>query len=214
MPGTEARDVSERTIDRTPMAHPDAVPLDGDVPAEDVALLSALRSLPRPVASPGFTDRVLRRLDAPEHPTERHGGSLPWRGGWPLLVAALLLLVVGVRELWHRQQLYAATERIATLRVEQRELQREIDDLRHLTAEARPVVYLGSEDGVDFVFDLSRLRQGDRVVIPDYLHPILGAQGGAQTAGRSGGPRAAIAGGAQPLDPGAQPAVFKPRPTY
>ncbi len=115
----------------------------------DTELHNVLKSLPRERASVGFTGRVLRRL---ERPTRR---SMPrWA---PVAAAAILLLTLGFgwREWRHRQ----TAADLAALLAEKQALQAELEDLRRLTADARPVVYLGSDDRVDLVLDLARFSR-------------------------------------------------------
>ncbi len=74
-------------------------------------------------------------------------------------MAAVLVLALGFgwREWRHRQ----AAQDLQVLLAEKHELEAELDALRRLTAEARPVVYLGSDSQVDLVLDLGRFkRQG------------------------------------------------------
>ena len=118
----------------------------------DKELHDALQSLPREGASAGLTGRVLRRIERPAAPWY----APRWAAG---AAAAVLILTLGLgwREWRHRQ---TVTE-LRALLVEKQALQAELEDLRRLTAEARPVVYLGSDDHVDLVLDLGRFsRQG------------------------------------------------------
>ena len=168
----------------------DPRPLSDDL--DTSRLQMALRSLPREAAGEGFTERVLERI-ADESPRPVR----PSRPVWPTMLAAaavLVLVLVGARELAHQRQHQASLERIALLRVEQRALEKELRDLQRLADAARPVVDLGADQDVDLVFDLTQLKRGDDLVIPEYL--------------RSPAPGPAADTGM------VQPAVFHPSPTY
>lgn len=169
----------------------------------DERLHRTLLGLPRVEPSPRFTADVLDRMAEPEV----SGSSSPWGAlRWfirplPALAttaALLLLVVVGGRELEHRHQRQLAIERIATLKAEQQALEAELEALKRLATQARPVLYLGSDRDVDLVFDLTQLRQGQDIVIPDHVkynvwpelrtqdardttHPWISAVGAAMT---------------------------------
>ena len=143
----------------------------------DQRLGDVLRSLPQHEPGPRFNAEVYARIETRRGPLPTFFNALGSPFGsastWirPVLTAAALLLItlVGGRELWHRHQHEQALERIATLKAEQRALEEELADLRRLTAAARPVLHLGSEENVDLVFDLPQLQQGDGIVIPDHV---------------------------------------------
>lgn len=129
----------------------------------DDKIYRALRSLPREQAGPYFTEGVLRRL-------ERRPPQPLAAARWPLLAtAAVLTLVValGAREWWHLHHQRQITARLQTLETERQALAAELRELQHLTAEARPVVYLGGDNDLDLVLDLARLRQAG--IRPDEL---------------------------------------------
>ncbi len=115
----------------------------------DTRLDAGLGSLPREIASDGFTERVLREV-------ESHRMQSQWRP----LAAALALLAVGVASYgWNEQrQDQEAVERIASLRAEYEVLQEELATLAEAKRD-RGVVYLGGNDDVEFVLDLRRLIQ-------------------------------------------------------
>ncbi len=116
----------------------------------DERLSAALRSLPREEASRGFKAGVLRRLD-------RRRPSASYRS---LAAAAVLALVFGLgwREWRHQQAQHQTIARLDALLAEKQALEAELRHLRELTARARPVVYLGGNESVDFVLDLARLH--------------------------------------------------------
>ena len=118
----------------------------------DEQLKTALESLPRERAGIGFTAGVLRRI---EQPSPRF---FPVR--WTVLTAAatiVLALGFGWREWRHRQ----AEQHLQVLLAEKHDLEVEMQVLRRLSREARPVIYLGGNEKVDLVLDLARFqRQG------------------------------------------------------
>ena len=118
----------------------------------DDRVSQALKSLPREQAGLGFTAGVLRRIEAPPR-------LLPARWITATAMAAVLILAVGFG--WREWRHHQAAENLQVLLAEKQELEAELDALRRLTAEARPVVYLGSDSQVDLVLDLGRFqRQG------------------------------------------------------
>jgi hypothetical protein len=113
-----------------------------------------LRELPREQAREGFTARVLSRLNArPEPPM-----PAMWRR--PRLVfaaAALVTVMASAGVLQYRadqQERHAQARRILhELRSEHDSLKQELESLS-----APPVVYVGGNEQVDLVVDLSRMR--------------------------------------------------------
>ena len=128
----------------------------------------ALANLPPRAASPGFTRRVLTALD------DRASSPGPARGPqprvWALAAAAALAIAVGVFLGARPEPPVAAlaTER-ESLRLEHDELMRELESLRSLARETRPVLYLGSGDDVDYVLDLSPLVERSAAARPASL---------------------------------------------
>ncbi len=114
-------------------------------------LSEAFESLPREQAGPAFTTAVLRRLEAPP----RRRALAPLR--LAAAVACLLAVVLGGHQLWNESQRQQSLARLEVMRVERRALEVEMRQLRRMAADARPVVYLGGNDDLDLVLDLSRL---------------------------------------------------------
>jgi hypothetical protein len=126
----------------------------------DERLDEALRALPRPGASPDFTARVLGRVARGRFTGER--GSRGRIIGVAALAAAVLLAApLGMRRLGERTD-DAAARRAAQLRAlrdEGARLAAELEDLRRLGEEEVPVIYVGSDHGVDLVLSVARLTQ-------------------------------------------------------
>ncbi len=120
---------------------------------EDHRVGDLLRELPREQARPGFTARVLHRLDAPERRR-----SIPWRVPRLALATALtvvLAVTAGVLVKERRDAVAnARAERaLAEIRAEHAQLEREVQDLSQ-----PPVIYLGGNEDVDLVLDLGKVR--------------------------------------------------------
>lgn len=123
---------------------------------EDHSLGPLLRELPRERAREGFTARVLARLDAPsELKPWRH--SLRYRLVFATATLAAVVASAGILQVHAgRQEALRAAEARRMLR----ELRSEHDSLKQeLQSLSRPpVVYLGGDEEVDLVVDLSRVQ--------------------------------------------------------
>ena len=119
---------------------------------EDQRLGDLLRELPRERARPGFTARVLHRLDAPE----RHVRPRL------VLAAAVAALLLAVSAGFLKDRLAGSREPIATAKAQQilRELRAQHEQLeRDLYQMSQPRrVYVGGTEDVDFVLDVSQVR--------------------------------------------------------
>lgn len=123
----------------------------------DRRLSAALAELPRTPASPGFRDRVMRRIA-----TARAAGSAP-RPAVRLdlravaAAAALLLVIAAVtlQELHHRRAERRAAAEIAVLQAEYDGLARELAALERQAAAARPVMRLGGDEQVEVLVDVA-----------------------------------------------------------
>jgi hypothetical protein len=120
---------------------------------EDHRLGDLLRELPREHARPGFTARVLDRLDAPER---------RFRPGpvFAAACAALLLVAVSGGVLMSRQpgsrdtiETAEAQQILRQLRAEHERLERELYQIPQPRR-----VYIGGNEDVDFVLDLGQVR--------------------------------------------------------
>jgi hypothetical protein len=121
----------------------------------DRGLGRLLRELPREKAREGFTARVAARLPAAE---PRRAASVP---RYRLAVAAAALVVaLGSAGLLRQQALEREEVRRAEVRKALAEIRSEHERLtRELHAISEPpVVYVGGNDDVDLVVDLSRVQ--------------------------------------------------------
>jgi hypothetical protein len=116
---------------------------------EDHGLGRMLRELPRERAREGFTARVLADLDARLEPSA-------WRR--PRLVFATAAVVAVMASAGVLQ--YRADQRHEEARRVLRELRSEHDSLKHdlESLSAPSVVYVGGNEQVDLVVDLSRVQ--------------------------------------------------------
>jgi anti-sigma factor RsiW len=125
-----------------------------------------LRELPREQARPGFTARVLDRLDAPPRTTTPR-----WSFRLPLATAAAVLAAVaisaGVLTDWQargRESRKAqAQQALQEIRAEHGRLEQELQEMTE-----SPVVYLGGDENVDLVLDLGKVRNAEAVAPAAY----------------------------------------------
>ena len=135
----------------------------------DDRISSALQTLPREEAGPGFTAAVLQRIEEPPRRTVPR----PWAMA-AVAAAVLLALGLGWREWRHQQEQERAVAQLEVLLAEKQELEEELRSLRRLASQARPVVYLGGNERVDLVLDLARFQ--DRGGWPPDLATPAGRQ--------------------------------------
>ena len=126
---------------------------------EDHRLGDLLRELPRESARPGFTARVLQRLEAPER--RRSMPPLALAGA----MAATLAVTAGVLVDARRDALEAvrAQRALAEIRAEHGRLEREVLELSR-----PPVVYLGGNENVDLVLDLGKVGETEGAKLAAY----------------------------------------------
>ena len=127
----------------------------------DRELSRALQTGPEQVSSE-FNRRVLARL---EEPSQRRPLLRP-----AFAAAALLLFVLGAAialRLERAPQIDQATQREALLD-EYRALELELREIRQLTSQRRPSLYLGGDESFDLMYDLATY-QNDRS--SDGAHP-------------------------------------------
>jgi len=131
---------------------------------EDHRLGDLLRELPREQARPGFTARVLNRLDAPERRR-----LTPWRVprfALATVLATVLAVTAGLLIDARRDALESARaeKALAEIRAEHARLEQEVRDLSQ-----PPVIYLGGNEDVDLVLDLGKAR-GSEGATPAAYH--------------------------------------------
>jgi hypothetical protein len=115
-------------------------------------LTNALRSLPRVRAASGFREAVVRRLDEPGPQRYRRRPLL-----YAIAVGGIgVLILVSVQLSNANQERQAARQRVESMRQEYWALERDLDDLRRIAVESRPVVGIEGDD-LDFFIDLRSL---------------------------------------------------------
>jgi hypothetical protein len=127
---------------------------------EDHRLGDLLRELPSESARPGFTTRVLQRLDAPERRR-----SMPRFALAGALAMAVLTVTTGVLVDARRDALEAvrARQALQEIRAEHGRLEREVQELSQ-----PPVVYLGGNENVDLVLDLGKVGETEGAKLAAY----------------------------------------------
>ncbi|HEX4962673.1 MAG TPA: hypothetical protein VF173_17690 [Thermoanaerobaculia bacterium] len=127
-----------------------------------------LRELPREQARPGFTARVLERLDEPRRIDLRGNFRFALATAAAVLVAfaisAGVLMERGSGARKQREAL-AARQTLEELRAEHGRLEQELKEISE-----PPVVYLGGDERVDYVLDLRKVRHAE-VVAPAAYRP-------------------------------------------
>lgn len=136
---------------------------------EDQPIGQWLRELPQETARPGFTARVVARLDREEKP-ERAPALRPRLAWTAALVAALGISagLIGIRDRPAQAPDTAEARRILE------ELKAEHDRLEHDFQELRePVYYLGGNEEIDLVMDLGNVTEGPEgdVAVPAAYRP-------------------------------------------
>lgn len=137
---------------------------------EDQQLGRLLRDLPEEAARPGFTARVLARLDESE---PRRTTAVWWPrmalAGIPaaLLVAAISTgLLAGRPEPLSPERAAEARQLLDELRAEQQRLEQDFETLRETDGGA--VIYLGGNEEIDLVVNTINLPEGDGMVPAAY----------------------------------------------
>jgi hypothetical protein len=117
---------------------------------EDHRLGDLLRELPREPARPGFTARLLQRLNRLEAPERRRAlPRLALAGALATLAVTAGVLVDARRD---AREAIQARQALQEIRAEHGRLQREIQELSQ-----PPVMYLGGNENVDLVLDLGQV---------------------------------------------------------
>ncbi len=135
---------------------------------EDHRLGDLLRELPREHARPGFTARVLSRLDAPED-RRFHGRPRLALAGAMAAVAAVAISAGVLRDRPAGSERPIETTEaqriLRELRAEHGRLEREFHEISE-----PPVLYLGGDEEVDLVLDLRNVQDAEGVVPAAYHH--------------------------------------------
>jgi anti-sigma factor RsiW len=132
---------------------------------EDHRLGDLLRELPREQARPGFTARVLERLDAPERtsrPRRTFRLALAGATAMAAIITAISTGVVMDRQAQARKD--EARRILQEIRAEHGRLEQEIHELSQ-----PPVVYIGGNEDVDLVLDLGKVS-GSEGATPAAYH--------------------------------------------
>lgn len=110
-----------------------------------------MRSLPRVKASPAFTSEVLRavRTTAPE----RHVPFV-WRMAAGVAMAACLVAVVHLASMQ-----YLHRQHVAQLRVEQQQLEAELEAVRKIASQPEPAVVFENDRGTRLIVDVDSAVQ-------------------------------------------------------
>ena len=132
---------------------------------EDHRLGDLLRELPREQARPGFTARVLERLDSPDRASRP---QRPFRLALAGAAAMAIVTAIGTGILIDRRaesiQAAEARRMLQEIRAEHGRLEQEIQDLSE-----PPVVYIGGNEDVDLVLDLGNVS-GSEGATPAAYH--------------------------------------------
>ena len=117
------------------------------------------RSLPREKASEFFTERVMARV-------REKGAAAPARRPYAMAFASLFLLLGLAGAAGWRQWETREAARLAAARAEQLRLERELDQIKEMTAGLQPVVYVGSTQDYDVYIDVRALEPEPATVVP------------------------------------------------
>jgi hypothetical protein len=135
---------------------------------EDQPIGQLLRELPAETARPGFTARVVARLDRSEEP-ERRPALRPRLAWTAALVAALGISagMIGIRDRPAAPDRAEARRILAELKAEHSRLEQDFQELRE------PVYYLGGNEDIDLIVDLSNVTEGTEgdVAVPAAYQP-------------------------------------------
>ena len=135
---------------------------------EDQPIGQLLRELPAEPARPGFTARVVARLDRSEE-LERRPALRPRLAWTAALVAALGISagLIGIRDRPAAPDRAEARRILAELKAEHSRLEQDFQELRE------PVYYLGGNEDIDLIVDLSNVTEGTEgdVAVPAAYQP-------------------------------------------
>jgi hypothetical protein len=125
---------------------------------EDHSVGRLLRELPRETARPGFTRRVLARLDEPARATPREAWRLRLAVATMTAVVVALVASAGARYEHARDAARNAEARrlLQEIRAEHDRIEQELRALAE-----PPVVYVGGDERMDLVVNLDRVPAED-----------------------------------------------------
>lgn len=117
---------------------------------DETQLSDLMRNLPRTSASPAFTPEVMRNV--------RRASARPrpmfWRLAAAFAMAAVIVAVVNVAVMQHRQQ-----QQTLALRAERQKLEAELAAVKKIASEAEPMVVLENDRGTRVIMDLDSAIQ-------------------------------------------------------
>ena len=123
-----------------------------------------LRSLPKNEASDFFTPRVMAHVRA-----KGNASALPrFRRAGALAALATVAALAG----WMGVERNQRAEEVRML-AEQQHISRELEEIKRLTAELEPVVYVGSTQNYDYFIDLHNIQDEHARVQPAAYRPEL-----------------------------------------
>ena len=139
----------------------------------DRDLSKRIRDLPRETARPGFTQRVMERLDE-EAPRAAEGWG--WKPTLAIAAAALGFALIPFAA-WQMDRGAASAgdaAELEALRAEYTQLQDALQELTRVRGAGGEVVYLGGDDTLDVVFDPAPM--GSQMQPASYTVPAGGTR--------------------------------------
>jgi len=124
---------------------------------KDERLDELLKSLPREGASDDFTARVLERIEQPRP-------RFAQQNRWLAAAAVIFIVVLGGITAGRMIEQKREEERLAAVRAAQAEIARELREVKRLSEQVDPVVYLGSGENVDYLVDFRHLKTSSQPV--------------------------------------------------
>jgi len=123
-------------------------------PRQRDPLTAAFARLPRQRPSAGFTDELLAELNRRGPVQRRPTGRLVWATVMSLIVAAMLAVGYGYQKQQAAKRAYR--DQVEELRSRYEELLDEVASVRQEVATPETRLYLGGDESVDLVLDLSQ----------------------------------------------------------
>ncbi len=120
----------------------------------DSRLDGMLRSLPRHVASDGFSAGVMTRLARENHPRRTRFAPLAWKHSAQAAAAALLVVLSVLGGVMYER--HEEAKRIAAIRTEAMKLQAELDALKR-ESQKQGEIYLGQAGDREYLLNLRQL---------------------------------------------------------